>query len=386
MAKKIYIGIDGVARRVKKGYIGIDGIARKLKKAYIGIGGIARPCWNGGELYYFGNIAKSSIVERSEQAATTIGDYALFAGGRTWSDIPNVGHVLAYEARLFAYDKSLTLVDNFILLNGARSKLAAATIGDYALFAGGGDGTARSTVDAYDKSLTRTNPTELSAARFGLAAATIGDYALFAGGETSEGFSAVVDAYDKSLTRTTQTALSTARSELAATTIGDYALFAGGQKAEDQNGFVTSSTVDVYNKSLTLTSMIQLSVLRSELAAATIGGYALFAGGKAINITAKVDAYDKSLIRTHPTALSAARFGLAAATIGDYALFAGGETSKGFSAVVDSYDKSLTRMTQTALSTARSELAATTIGAYALFAGGKGADDVRYNTVDVYSV
>ena len=79
MAKGTYIGVDGVARKVKKGYIGVDGIARKIKKAYIGIGGVARPCWGGG-LEYYGTITPLSEA-KWEVKATTVGDYALFAGG-----------------------------------------------------------------------------------------------------------------------------------------------------------------------------------------------------------------------------------------------------------------------------------------------------------------
>ena len=135
MAKKAYIGVDGIARKIKKGYIGVDGIAHKIKKAYIGIGGVARPCWSGGELAYYGTIATLSKV-RSELAATTVGDYALFGGG--------VGS------------------------------------------------TYYNTVDAYDASLTRTSPTALSKARYELAATTVGDYALFGGGESATN---VVDVY-----------------------------------------------------------------------------------------------------------------------------------------------------------------------------------------------
>lgn len=41
-----YIGVDGVARKVKGGYIGVDGVARKIKKGYIGDeNGVARLCW-----------------------------------------------------------------------------------------------------------------------------------------------------------------------------------------------------------------------------------------------------------------------------------------------------------------------------------------------------
>ena len=56
MAKKAYIGVDGVARKVKKMYVGVDGAARKIKKGYIGVGGVARPFWTGGELAYYGKI------------------------------------------------------------------------------------------------------------------------------------------------------------------------------------------------------------------------------------------------------------------------------------------------------------------------------------------
>ena len=49
MAKKAYIGVNGVARKIKKGYIGVDGKARKIKKAYIGDeNGIARLFFSSG--------------------------------------------------------------------------------------------------------------------------------------------------------------------------------------------------------------------------------------------------------------------------------------------------------------------------------------------------
>ena len=42
MAKKAYIGVDGVARNVTGIYIGVDGVARKVIKGYIGVDGVAR--------------------------------------------------------------------------------------------------------------------------------------------------------------------------------------------------------------------------------------------------------------------------------------------------------------------------------------------------------
>ena len=82
-----------------------------------------------------------------------------------------------------------------------------------------------------------STPTPLSVARSGLAGASVGNYALFAGGYSSRD---TVDAYDTSLTRSTPTALSVERRNLAGASVGNYALFAGGEY-----GFY-SNTVDAY--------------------------------------------------------------------------------------------------------------------------------------------
>ena len=62
----------------------------------------------------------------------------------------------------------------------------ATTVGDYALIAGGDINSSNDymskEVDSYDASLTHTNPTALTVGRALMGAATIGDYALFAGG------------------------------------------------------------------------------------------------------------------------------------------------------------------------------------------------------------
>ena len=285
-------------------------------------------------------------------------------------------------------------------LSQARSNLAATTVGNYALFGGGysyssGVGYYRyATVDAYDTTLTRTSPTALSQERSGLAATTVGNYALFGGGQSSSSYSAVVDAYDTSLTRTTPTALSQVRSSLKATTVGNYALFGGGS-----GGGYNYATVDAYDTTLTRTTPTALSQARSQLAATTVGNYALFGGGyfyfPGDSATyATVNAYDTTLTRTTPTALSQARYSLAATTVGNYALFGGGESSSSYSAVVDAYDTSLTRTTPTELSQARDGLTATTVArtggsspqsSYALFGGGYASSFPYYSdVVDAY--
>ena len=180
-------------------------------------------------------------------------------------------------------------------------------------------------------SFTRSTPTELSTARRYLAGASVGNYALFAGGQiNSSSYVATVDAYDSSLTRSTPTALSTARNRLAGASVGNYALFAGGN---------SSSTVDAYDSSLTRSTPTALSTARDRLAGASVGNYALFAGGKIdSSYVATVDAYDSSLTRSTPTALSTARDSLAGASVGNYALFAGGNGSS-YVATVDAYER-----------------------------------------------
>lgn len=57
MAKAIYEGINGVARKTASDYIGVNGIARKITNGYIGVAGVAREFWSGGEfvIYDYGN-------------------------------------------------------------------------------------------------------------------------------------------------------------------------------------------------------------------------------------------------------------------------------------------------------------------------------------------
>lgn len=49
MAKNLYIGVEGKARKAKKIYVGIGGTAREVKKAYIGVNGVARLFYSGGK-------------------------------------------------------------------------------------------------------------------------------------------------------------------------------------------------------------------------------------------------------------------------------------------------------------------------------------------------
>ena len=352
-------------------------LARKIKKGYVGVGGVARPCWGGGELTSYGNITGLSLA-RTRLAAATIGNYALFGGGYNTSG--------TYVSNVDAYDKSLTRTTPTSLSTG-RADLGATAVGDYALFGGGfTSGTAvTNVVNAYDTSLTRTSASTFTLARGKLAATTLGDYALFGGGATSNtAVTNVVNAYNTSLTRTSAMALGSSGKELAATTVGDYALFGGGSGSSTY-----SKVVFVYDTSLTRVTASSLDTFDtavSRLAATTVGDYALFAGGyNDSDIISDINAYDTSLTRTTPTSLSAGRYYLAATSIGEYAIFAGGYTGSDVNARVDIYDSFLTRKPFKYLYTGRQKLAATTVGNYALFGGGD-MDSSPSQTVDAFTI
>ena len=367
----------GIARKVKKAYVGVDGVARKIKKGYIGVDGIARLFYSGDpELSYYGTVTSLSAA-RSSLAATTVGDYAIFAGGYGDSGV---------VATVDTYNSSLTK-GTATALSVARQCLAATRVGTYALFGGGMASSRSAVVDTYSKTLAKGTATTLQSARQYLAATRVGTYALFGGGMTSS-YSAQVDCYTNTLSKTTATALSAAQSNLAATTVGDYALFGGGNAGTNTAAYY--ATVDTYNSSLVKGTATNLSKARSYLAATTVGDYALFGGGRTgggyygLVYYATVDTYNSSLVKGTATDLSVAREQLVATNVGGYAIFAGGYGDSARYAQVDRYNASLVKGTVTNLSEARTSLAATSVGGYALCGGGAGTS--RSAIVDVYQV
>lgn len=369
MSKAVYVGVGSKARKMKKAFIGIGGKARKVKKMYIGVGGKARLCYSA-ELERYGMAAALSAARDSMRAAT-VGKCALFAGGYGRSIF---GH--SVSSSVDAYNTSLTK-STPTELSCKRCGHAAASVGGYALFVGGassynlifGYDDIVSSVDAYDASLTRS-AAHIIGATAAIGGAAVGNYALFAGGTVNwpinkDNATSDVLVYDSSLTFTTAPWLSVARANVKGASVGNYALFAGGKT----DSFYT--TVDAYNASLTRTTATALSSVENNIAAATVGNHAIFVGN-----TASADIYDASLTKTSAAILSTARTGLAATTVGDYAIFSGG-------GVADFCDASLTR-SSIGTSMTGYDMGAATIGDYALFAGGH-SGDTNYDSVEVYT-
>lgn len=389
MAKGAYIGVGDVARKVKQGYVGVDNVARKIKKGYIGIGGVARPFLSVNPVEYYGTITPLS-VERYQIGSASVGGYALFAGGHN-----NNGRSETVDA----YDGVLTR-STPTALSQAKYAVAGTSVGPasmetYAIFAGGRrDYTYSSVVNAYDTSLTRSTPTALQDAKYSLAATKVSDYALFGGGMGTS-YSGYVDAYNTALTKSYPPNLSVARRYLQAAYTSAHAVFAGGYNGS------TLDTVDTYDGSLTRTTLTSLSVARSQFAAATVstmyGGYALFAGGKDVDgvTIASVEVYDSSLTKITVEDMGVKRQQHAATSImsddgvDSVVLIGGGaDNSSGsidYHVIVDGYDTSFTRFSAGSLQTVRYSLTAAIAGYNtALFAGG--AFDNSDGTSDYYSV
>lgn len=377
MAKKAYIGVDCVARKVKKMYVGVDGAARKIKKGYVGVGGVARPFFGGGEPVCYGPIEPLKYACRYISAAS-IGNYALFAGGL------NTGSGARYNA-VTAYDGSL--VRSYpTALGTAGYNWANAVVGNHVLFVAGDCKSSAPTdyVYAYNESLTMQQLTGLSVARHGPGSGTTTKHALFAGGyhnsvTSTSGRYNTVDGYDESLTRIAVSGLSIDRSHITGASIDGLVIFAGGNEGYSGTGnsVLYSTRCEVYNESLTRSDMQGLSVGRRLMSSSNAGRCALFIGGSDSggNLSV-VEAFDSTLSRLTATPMSVARSSVAAASLQDYAF-----VGTGGSNVVECYDDSLSKTTLDPLPTSRSTPAAS-VSNYVIFGGAPAsATSVAYSVV-----
>lgn len=378
MSKNAYIGVDGVARKVKKMYIGVDGVARKVKKAYIGVAGVARLFFSSGSeqspIIRYGLAPDMSTRRRRPKAASTI-DNLLIAGGDVdlgaWTILDTID----------AYSGELTRTAP-TPMSSPRADFAAFAFKGKAWFAGGSISVYSeytNTVDVYDADSTKSIAPNLSNNVYQLAGAPVSDFALIAGGLTKDGGSDkyldTVNVYSDDLTKLPNIALSVGRKLLEATSIGGYALIVGGQ-----NSSGNLATIDAFDEELTRTNPCELGVVYATVGVTTVGDYAL------VNTNGVVEVIDSNLTRQTPidTGFSSA----AATTLGEYAAFAGGYDTNNakWSDAVFTIDNDLTLELSQPLSAAKYNMAAGTVGKYALFAGGYVRDgNIIPNTVEVYT-
>ena len=189
------------------------------------------------------------------------------------------------------------------ILSQGRSNIAATSVGDVAIFAGGtrhplSNGYS-DVVDFYDADSGAWTAGSLSVARTDAAAASIGDLAFIAGGLGEGGVSDVVDIYDASTGNWATTALSVPRTHVQATTVGNLVLFAGGQTGETHDS-PKSDVVDIYDAGTgawSTTTMPEPAILGAGASAGTtfiFGGHHFY--GSYDSVTGTWDWRDGTMI------------------------------------------------------------------------------------------
>lgn len=258
-------------------------------------------------------------------------------------------------------------------LSASRGAMGTASIGDYAILAGGLSGnqsSSSSVVDTYTSGLTLGSASALKQARCYAAGASNGAYAIFAGGfrYLSSGYNVNnVDAYSPTLTKTTCDNLKTAKGHAAGGNVGDYAIIGGG--SADQYG-PHYSDVTTYNKELTQGTADALTSALYNVFCASNQNYAVF------SVNSQVIAYNSGLTKTIAEAPPAAA--QAAARAGNYVVFFNKDN-------MCAYDLFLTKTNVEAPNKSRSYPSATTLNNYALFLGAGGSSsESNKDAIDVY--
>ena len=450
MAKKAYIGVNGVARKVKKGYVGV------VSDYTTGVS-VAQSALSFGTCagYTVANLNATAPIEWNEAA----GKFQFTAGTATttyasstvwWNKISAVigGSVAGCSWVISEEDPTVyweyysygDYDDNFKKfyrkpgttavarkikkayigvggvarpcfgsdpieyyglvtgLSAKRCDLVGASNLNYAIFAGGFDPRSgyygpTDIVNAYNKSLTRSGSTLSSKRRYLSGATADGttgtvpdykpyNYALFAGGkDDSDAYSKEADAYSDGFVKTDAPSLLSKRENIGSASVGPYAIFAGGD-----NYYSYFTDVDAYAANLTKVSISNLTDGVAKQSCGSFGGHhAIFAGGNnSSGFSKKVKAYDSSLTQLNlPDLPDGVGERGACAQAGDSLLLAGGAGTYGSVSTVYAYSASLARTTATALSVARSGLVGVTLNGLAMFAGGSNGS-TAVSTVDIY--
>lgn len=161
---------------------------------------------------------------RNYAAGGNVGDYAIFAGGRSGSTVStNVTD---------AYNLNLTRIVPDALSLG-KSYAATANLADKILIGGG----TTNRIEIYTSDLTRTSVSTFYSNRILLTGGNLRNFAIFAGGKTYNN----VDSYNSDLVKVEEEPLSVARGSLASGNIGEYYLVAGGS-----DGSTGTNVVDIY--------------------------------------------------------------------------------------------------------------------------------------------
>ena len=306
MSKYFCIGDSkGIARRSMKIYIGVNNIARKVRKIYMGDqSGIARLIYDPvRKISFSSNIEEISIDalhHYKNVGRASIGNYAIFAGG---NDIDNI-----VTSNIDVFNREGVCVaqlkygDNAINITGCNND-------KYALFAGGaldsfmndGSRNISSHVMYISSDLTNglmKNGSNLSYPTSSMSSCKFREYAIFAGGSSGSIYVAYwyrpyVTGYNNDLIKLQLPSLSSDRIGFALVNVQDKFMMAAGGTGDD-------GIIEVYDKNLTKNQMSTKLSISGLVEGSTAGKYSLFKrsyvnGGESI-----IDIFDENLTKLTP--------------------------------------------------------------------------------------
>ena len=409
MAKGIYIGVDGKARKGKKAYVGVaqqiiqgDIIPKTWTEVTTGTSYIAEDGTKltasgyGGASYPCVKACDGTIVEKNITASwcseelTTVVDGSLSNGSYTYEGWIQLEFPIAKKITKFKIHTYSTATTPYVRFFGSNDNANWTIVSN--------------NINGNNQALTEYSLTQPDYYKYYRARVTCREYrgvVYIDGWQVSEyevpaseakgvarkvikgyiGVGGVARTFFSSEQKLeyygalpVENGITTKRDNGAITSIGDYALFARGASGQ--------ADLQTISSKLVRGTATNLSQARSHLEGESVGDYALFAGGDASNVTyATVDTYTSNLAKGTASDLSLARSYLRSASVGNYALFSGGRDSGSNTvATVDAYSSTLVKSTPSALTTARYRHTGASIGNYALFAGG-----TKVTTVETYT-
>ena len=264
----------------------------------------------------------------------------------------------------------------------STNPIAATSISVYIIVAGTG-GNSTGGVNAFDRSMTRTVLSNLSAGNpYGQRELLVGEsngyYALFViyGYSYSTTYSCFGDSFNTSLTKS-QVSSATNLGIYGGTgsNIGDYILILNGY------------SIQTFDKTLTKTNTSTgESGSWNDAGASGNKKHCMFAGGgqaAGVNIKTSAISFNEELTRTKATDLNNKKIYVTASNTKNYILFAGGfDQNNNTLDEVEVYDNNLTKSVVTPLHAGRRRMChSTKISNYAIFAGG---DNTVWSTIDAY--
>ena len=333
--KKGYVGVNGLARLFFSGKIEpyengtTTPLQVKRKKAvagpignYLVIIGGAEDDQNVVDVYdkdlvhssYTSNLVTGSWVAGKE--ATIPDKYAVFGA---WDYSGSGGSPYGTAV-------SPELVHTRINMQSSRYDAAAAEVGSVALFAGGED-EGGNTVEGFTEDLTSVSCPHLGRSYWALGGSAIPEYAIFGPGRVNNNFFRDTYAYSPDLVMT-QGPNADQSAYCATAHTDDHVIIAGGAEWSmgSMKGYVPY--VCAIDASLTKTSLEDLDFetyggemydgYMANAASVSFLGLALFQKQK------KVQMYDSELVRLQFLSIEPSYRERAGGAVGDYALFAGG--------------------------------------------------------------